>query len=399
MHTAPTAPTAPTACPLARDACARARPTTRDGAALRYRLEGIQWNTIPYSDNRDCLDLLQDKTKGLFALLDDVCRGPKPTDDIYLQRVYSTHLGHAKRLQQPRPGKSSGFSLTARESFVVEHFAGRVCYAVSGFVDKNIDALTVDCELALVHSHHPLISSLFTAKVDEGASKPAGASKIEPSERLLGGGGGSGRLGGGGGGGGGGGARGRGKPATVSSAYMAQMATLQSDLVACAPHFIRCIKTNHASVHSSFDGSYVLMQLRCSGMMEALKLMQAGYPTRCPYKELASRYRPLMPPSVCSLPDATFVEAILNALEMGPTLYKLGITRVFFRAGQLAFLEKITGQVHALEATRPCPCVPPPPPPPLPPMPPPMLLVLRSWGIGLRPCPPFTSPSHPRAPG
>ena len=113
---------------------------------------------------------------------------------------------------------------------------------------------------------------------------------------------------------------------------------------ACAPHFIRCIKTNRASKANAFDGSYVLMQLRCSGMMEALELMQAGYPTRCPYKELATRYRPVMPPAVSRLSDALFVEAILEALEMERTKYKLGITRVFFRAGQLAFLERLTGQ-------------------------------------------------------
>lgn len=86
------------------------------------------------------------------------------------------------------------------------------------------------------------------------------------------------------------------------------------------------------------------MQLRCSGMMEALELMQAGFPTRAPYKELASRYRPIMPPTVARLADATFVEAILSALEMRRDKFKLGITRVFFRAGQLAFLERLTGQ-------------------------------------------------------
>ena len=69
-------------------------------------------------------------------------------------------------------------------------------------------------------------------------------------------------------------ARGGKKKPTVSSAYMTQMAALHADLLACSPHFIRCIKTNRASQPDAFDGAYVLMQLRCSGMMEALELMQ-----------------------------------------------------------------------------------------------------------------------------
>uniref|UniRef100_A0A7S3FEF1 Myosin motor domain-containing protein n=1 Tax=Haptolina ericina TaxID=156174 RepID=A0A7S3FEF1_9EUKA len=294
-----------------------------------YKHEGIQWKEVPYSDNRDCLELLQDSKRGLFSLLDEICRMPKPKDEGYLERVYSDHLGKSKRLQQPRPGKDSGFIHSAREAFVVDHFAGKVCYAVMGFVSKNTDALTVDCELALAGSRHSIMGMCF---------KPAEAAP-KSSDRPRGFG-----LGGGGGSGGAGGTGARAKKATVSSSYMSQMAKLQEDLQACAPHFIRCIKTNRASKANAFDGSYVLMQLRCSGMMEALELMQAGYPTRCPYKELATRYRPVMPPAVSRLSDALFVEAILEALEMERTKYKLGITRVFFRAGQLAFLERLTGQ-------------------------------------------------------
>ena len=51
-------------------------------------------------------------------------------------------------------------------------------------------------------------------------------------------------------------------------------------------------------------------------MMEALELMQAGYPTRAPYHELAMRYRPVMPPAVTRLSDSLFVEAILEALKV-----------------------------------------------------------------------------------
>jgi len=126
-----------------------------------YQKEGLQWKEISYSDNRDCLELLQDPKRGLFSLLDEICRMPKASDAAYLQRVYDEQLKKSPRLQQPKPGKQSGFIHSAREAFVVEHFAGKVCYAVAGFIDKNTDALTVDCEHALAGSSHPLLQACF----------------------------------------------------------------------------------------------------------------------------------------------------------------------------------------------------------------------------------------------
>jgi myosin heavy subunit len=51
-----------------------------------------------------------------------------------------------------------------------------------------------------------------------------------------------------------------------------------------------------------------------------------------------------MPEAIRHLPASQFVEAILMALELDKTQYALGVTRVFFKAGQLAFLEQLTGR-------------------------------------------------------
>ena len=297
-----------------------------------YRAEGIQWRAVEYSDNRDCLNLLEAKSAGLFATLDDVCRLPKASDELYIERIYSEHRNKSERLAEPRPSSSGGCAYSAQEAFVIVHFAGPVCYAVKGFVEKNTDAISADCELALASATHPLVCVCF------GANDEIVQENNKSSSKDFGG-----RFGGLGGSGKAPRKRSR-KGVTIASGYMKQMNDLETDLHACVPNFIRCIKTNRQSKPSQFDGSYVLAQLRCSGMMEALELMQAGYPTRCAYKELASRYRPLMPAQVAQLPDQTFVEAILSALEMEKAQYSLGITRVFFRAGQLAFFEKLTGQ-------------------------------------------------------
>eukprot|EP00965_Chrysotila_dentata_P033060 1101318-Pleurochrysis_carterae.AAC.1 len=80
--------------------------------------------------------------------------------------------------------------------------------------------------------------------------------------------------------------------------------------------------------------------------MEALRLMHAGFPTRCPYDALYDRYKDMMPRAVASLDSPSFCEILLMALGLDKEDYQLGITKVFFRAGKLAFLDQLTGSEY-----------------------------------------------------
>ena len=91
-------------------------------------------------------------------------------------------------------------------------------------------------------------------------------------------------------------------------------------------------KHNQLKQPNAFNGGHVLHQLRCSGMMEALRLMHAGFPTRCPYEDLYDRYKDMMPRSIASLDSPSFCEILLMALGLDKADYQLGITKVFFRA-------------------------------------------------------------------
>ena len=50
--------------------------------------------------------------------------------------------------------------------------------------------------------------------------------------------------------------------------------------------FIRCIKPNGKMVAKDFEGGSILSQLECGGMVAVLTLMQDGWPSRTPFKEL-----------------------------------------------------------------------------------------------------------------
>ena len=58
------------------------------------------------------------------------------------------------------------------------------------------------------------------------------------------------------------------------------MQGLMGTLVQCQPHFIRCIKPNPQSQPGQLDPEYVLEQLRAGGVLEAVRIACAGFPTR-----------------------------------------------------------------------------------------------------------------------
>ena len=50
--------------------------------------------------------------------------------------------------------------------------------------------------------------------------------------------------------------------------------------------FIRCIKPNGKMCARDFEGGSILSQLECAGMVSVLNLMQDGWPSRAPFKDL-----------------------------------------------------------------------------------------------------------------
>ena len=60
-------------------------------------------------------------------------------------------------------------------------------------------------------------------------------------------------------------------------------------------HFVRCVKPNHQQEPHRFVNDLVLSQLRNSGMVDAVRLLSAGYSTRLPFETLETQFKPLAP--------------------------------------------------------------------------------------------------------
>ena len=85
---------------------------------------------------------------------------------------------------------------------------------------------------------------------------------------------------------------GRGSVATksVGAQFSEQLAQLRSRIDATVPHYIRCLKPNDELKPDTFDPRMIVDQLRCGGVLEAVRVSRAGYPTRYPHELFRNRY-------------------------------------------------------------------------------------------------------------
>ncbi|NXW37520.1 MYH4 protein, partial [Phaetusa simplex] len=92
------------------------------------------------------------------------------------------------------------------------------------------------------------------------------------------------------------------------------------------------------------DHKLVLHQLRCNGVLEGIRICRKGFPNKILYGDFKQRYRLL---NTDVIPEGQFIdskkacEKLLSSIEIDHTQYKLGHTKVFFKAGLLGVLEEM----------------------------------------------------------
>lgn len=83
--------------------------------------------------------------------------------------------------------------------------------------------------------------------------------------------------------------------------------------------------------------AFSLHQLRCGGVLEAVRIASAGFPNRLPLEQFYERYKPLM--RSFKIDTSARVEpkeasrALVKRLEYGPEKMQFGLTKLFLRAG------------------------------------------------------------------
>jgi myosin-5 len=257
-----------------------------------YREEEIQWSFVSFPDNKETLELLENKQKGVFAICDDQSRFAWSTHLTLVNRFYELYA--SKDLVSSFGGRfSAGAKEKARNLFVIRHYAGNVCYNSEGFLEKNNDLVSNDMIRLLRSSKSSLLLQLLEFLKVEDSLLPSSSStaagdqqksmKRMASSNTIGHGGGSGNSGGGGA---------SGKPAaqTLGSEFRRQLKDLMTNISLTTPHYIRCIKPNSRNTSNLFEDDLVVSQLRCCGVIEAVRVSRSGYPNRFSYSEFLARY-------------------------------------------------------------------------------------------------------------
>ncbi|XP_056002833.1 unconventional myosin-Va-like isoform X5 [Ostrea edulis] len=289
-----------------------------------YVREAIEWSFIDFYDNQPCIDLIESKL-GILDLLDEECKMPKGSDENWCQKLYDKHLGKAKHFEKPR---------MSRSAFIINHFADRVEYQADGFLEKNRDTVLEEHLNILRASEFELVAELFEEKVDPNEKKSrAGSATTHAMRQGPKGGGrsnkktvGSQQV----------------QKATVGDQFRDSLHKLMQTLNATTPHYIRCIKPNDEKEAFVFEPNRAVEQLRACGVLETIRISAAGYPSRWTYPEFFQRYRVLARSKDINRSNTKKTcENVLTKVIQDPEKYRFGKTKIFFRAGQVAYLEKL----------------------------------------------------------
>lgn len=106
---------------------------------------------------------------------------------------------------------------------------------------------------------------------------------------------------------------------------------------------MRCVNPNTKKRAGEVEGLALLHQLRCSGLMDAVRVTRAGFPSRMPHDKFSGRFGCLgqWGPSQQGALSASFlVEQLINQLALPPQTIVLGATKVFLKAHGMDALEK-----------------------------------------------------------
>merc|ERR1712076_154259 len=129
---------------------------------------------------------------------------------------------------------------------------------------------------------------------------------------------------------------------TVSAFYKSQLDDLMRVLYATDPSFIRCVVPNTHKEPGGVEPGLIMHQYQCNGVLAGIAICRKGFPNKMLYPDFKSRYNILAAAGVAKAKkDKDVGRAVFKAIKLDPEKWRLGHTKVFFRAGILGFMEEV----------------------------------------------------------
>merc|ERR1711892_1325712 len=203
--------------------------------------------------------------------------------------------------------------------FAISHYAGIVNYNLTDWLTKNKDQCNDTVVDQLKKSTNLLVVYLFRehpGQPEEDPNKGKEKAKKGKDAKVF---------------------------KTVSSAFRAQLEALLATLNSTDPHFIRCIVPNNFKTPGLLDSALVMHQLTCNGVLEGIRICRRGFPNRTVYLDFKHRFIIIKPKEVYAAGTdlKAAAKVILESIESVDDRWRLGHTKVFFRAGTVGMIEEV----------------------------------------------------------
>lgn len=297
-----------------------------------YARENIDWQFVNFGlDLQPTIDLIESTSPiGILSCLDEECIMPKASDATFTEKLHQLHDKKNRQsvtspiLDDGTPASPVSKYTKSRFAmgFTVSHYAGKVEYRTDGWLDKNRDPLNANITSVLAGSVEPYVSTLFEEYRDDepllGVTADGSGTARAPRRTK------------------------KGAFRTVAQRHKEQLNTLMAQLRDTQPHFVRCIVPNENKKPGQVNVPLVLDQLRCNGVLEGIRIARLGYPNRLPFVEFRQRYEVLTPGILPKgyIDGREACQRMTEALDLEKSTYRIGLSKIFFKAGVLAELEE-----------------------------------------------------------
>merc|ERR1712223_1058544 len=197
--------------------------------------------------------------------------------------------------------------------FAIIHYAATVSYNLTGWLEKNKDPLNDTIVQLIKEGGNDLAIQCFA----DHPGQPLETPKDQDRKKGKGG-------------------------KTVSSYFKGQLDDLMKTLYATDPAFIRCVVPNTHKIPGGVEPGLVMHQYQCNGVLAGIAICRAGFPNKIMYPEFKERYNILAAAAVAKAKkDKDAAAAVMKVIQLDPEKFRLGHTKVFFRAGILGYMEEV----------------------------------------------------------
>ena len=201
-------------------------------------------------------------------MLDDECRlGARGNDRNWADRLYKHFLPNKNQTESENTRFMATAIEKAKSIFTVRHFAGPVKYtATTGFLEKNKDEIPVTAHNLFDSADSWLVKDIYKIQQQETQERSSSSKPGKPS-----------------------------KTKTVGQQFKEQLTQLMTKIESTQPHYIRCLKPNDAAKPNILTRRRLTEQLRCGGVLEAVRVARMGFPVRMNHALFFQHYRMLLP--------------------------------------------------------------------------------------------------------